>query len=233
MRKITYSTADGCVFQTKQAQDYYKNILKCESIIIRNPLSKNFNIKPYNGKRDKKIVCTARLSKEKNQQFLIKTFSKIKDKYKDYRLEIYGEGPTRDNLQKLIDELNINNRVKLMGRKKNIIDCIQDSSIFVLPSNSEGMPNALLEALALGIPSISTDCPIGGPADIIDNNENGILIPMNNQDALISAIEKIITDKKFANKISKNGTAVAESFATEKVCNEWEDYLIKVKKSVI
>ena len=229
-RKI-YPMASGCVFQTKAAQDYYKDILKCESIIIRNPLSPDFKIEPYHGKRDKKIVCTARLSEEKNQQLLINAFASIKDKYKDYRLEIYGEGPERDNLQNLIDKLNVNDRVKLMGRHKNIIEKIQDASIFVLPSNSEGMPNALLEAVALGIPSIATDCPIGGSAIIIKNNENGILIPMNDKEALISAIEKIINDSKFAKKISENGTKIVDDFETTKVCKEWEEYLKKVKEN--
>lgn len=230
-KKLIFPIANGCVFQTKQAQECYKNILKCNSVVIRNPLSRDFNIKPYTGIRNKKIVCTARLSTEKNQQLLIRAFDRIKDKYPDFRVEIYGEGPDRGKLQSLIEKLNIEHQVILMGRKKNIIECIQDASIFVLPSNSEGMPNSLLEAMALGIPSISTDCPIGGPSVIVNNNENGVLIPMNDENALISAIERIINDKDFADKISKNGTHVVDDFNTEKVCKEWEDYLKSFIKS--
>lgn len=231
LKKKIYPKSEGAVFQTKDAQEYYKDILKCESIVIRNPLSPDFKIKPYEGKREKKIVCTARLSSEKNQQLLIKTFAKIEDKYSDYKLEIYGEGPDKDKLQQLIDELNIGDKVKLMGRQKNIIECIKKAAIFVLPSNSEGMPNALLEAMALGIPSIATDCPIGGSAILIKNKENGLLIPMNDEDKMIEAIEKIINDKDFANKIGKNATKVVADFEPEKVCKEWEDYLIKVKEN--
>lgn len=231
LRKKTYKYTDGCIFQTKDAQEYYNNILKCESIVIRNPLSPDFKIKPYEGKREKKIVCTARLSKEKNQQLLIKSFAKIKNKYSDYKLEIYGEGPDKDSLQQLIDELNIGDRVKLMGRKKNIIDCIKKAAIFVLPSNSEGMPNALLEAMALGIPSIATDCPIGGSAILIKNNENGLLIPMNDEDKMIGAMEKIISNQDFSNRISQNAAKIVDYFESEKVCKEWEDYLIIVKEN--
>ena len=170
------------------------------------------------------------MSSEKNQAFLIKTFDQIKDKYPEFKLEIFGEGPERENLQLLIDQLKLNDRAYLMGRKQNIIDYIQDASIFVLPSNSEGMPNSLLEAMALGIPSISTDCPIGGPAVIIRNNENGILVPMNDQKELINAIEKILNDKGFANKISANGIMIVNDFETEKICEEWILYLRQVVK---
>ena len=194
-------------------------------------MSRDFNISPYSDVRKKKIVCTARLSPEKNQAFLIKTFALIKDKYPEYKLEIYGEGPCRNDLQKLIDDLNVNSCVRLMGRKHDIIKYIQDASVFVLPSNSEGMPNALLEAMALGIPCISTDCPIGGPADIIDDGVNGILIPMNDQNALIEAIDKIISNQIFANKLSKNASLVTSKFDTDIICKEWGEYLIKIKEN--
>ena len=222
LRNKLYKYADGCVFQTKQAQDYYSDILKCKSVVIRNPLAADFN---PDIERKKKIVCTARLSVIKNQQLLIKAFSLIKEKYLDYKVELYGDGPNKDNLQKLICKLNLEKNIYLMGRKKNIIEYIKDASLFVLPSNSEGMPNALLEAMALGIPSIATNCPIGGPADIIDNYNNGILITMNNENELVRAIEKILDDKKFADKISKNATDVVKDFETKKICRIWESYL--------
>ena len=231
LRKKIYPCADGCVFQTKMAQNYYKNILSCNNVVIKNPLSRDFNVKPFLGKRKKKIVCTARLSPEKNQAFLIKTFSLIKDKYPGYKLEIYGEGPNRGKLQTLINEVDDGHIIKLMGRKHDIIKYIQDASVFVLPSNSEGMPNALLEAMALGVPSISTDCPIGGPAEIIDDGVNGLLIPMNDQGALIKAIDKIITDEDFAKRIGKKAVEVIDKFNTDKVCKEWENYLINVKEN--
>ena len=228
IRKFLYPKADGCVFQTKLAEQYYNKILKCKSKIIRNPLNRDFKIEQFNGERKNKIVSTGRLSTEKNQRLLIEAFSLIADKYPEYFLEIYGEGPLHKELQDYINKLNLEKRVILRGRRDDIQKHIKDAKVFVLSSNSEGMPNALLEAMALGIPSISTDCPIGGPSEIIRNNENGILVPMNDKNNMAKAIEKIITDEKFANKISKNATEVIRYYDAITVCDEWEKYLQKI-----
>lgn len=228
LRNITYPSATSCIFQTNWAQDFYSSMLNCKTKVIYNPLSPDFNVDKYNGSRDKRIVCTARLAPEKNQKLLINAFNKIKNKYPDYSLEIYGEGPEKENLQNLINTLSLNSRVKLMGRQKNIIDCIKSAAVFVLPSNSEGMSNALLEAMALGIPCIATDSPIGGSAIIIDNNINGLLIPMEDEDIMASAIEKIINDEVFAKKISSEASKVLNKFETTKICSQWEEYLKEI-----
>jgi glycosyltransferase involved in cell wall biosynthesis len=229
LRKLLYPSADGFVFQTKQAQDYYKNILRCESIVLRNPLNPDFKVIPYNGERKKKIVTMGRLSKEKNQALLIRTFAQIADKYPEYTVEIYGAGPLHDELEQLIHLVGMESRVFLMGRKNEVQQYIQDASVFVLPSNSEGMPNALLEAMALGLPSIATDCPIGGSAVIIQNNKNGILIPMNDEKELAEALERTIDDNTFAEALSHAAHDVTIDFETGKVCAEWENYLKKVE----
>lgn len=231
LRKILYKKADGCVFQTMQQKEYYKNMLKCKSVLLNNPLGNDFHIDPYRGKREKRIVCTARLSAEKNQKLLIKSFSKITSKYPDYKLEIYGDGPLKSDLQKLIDALNLNDKIKLMGRRKDIIDCIKNAEIFVLPSNSEGMPNSLLEAMALGLACIATDCPIGGSAILVKNKKNGLLIPMNDEDKLSDAMEKLIIDKKLASDLRLNAEKIVAEYDTQKVCNEWEKYLKFVQKN--
>ena len=228
IRRFLYPYAQGCVFQTEDAQEYYKNILKCKSVILKNPLNPDFNIEPYTGERKKKIVTVGRLSVEKNQKLLIDAFAKIASDYPEYTLEIYGEGPLRAELEAYIRKYGLADRIILMGRKDKVQEYIQDAEIFVLPSNSEGMPNALLEAMALGIPSIATDCPIGGSAFIINNNENGILIPMNDTEALKESIIKCLTEREFAAEIGKRATAVSKDFTPESVCKEWEAYLQEI-----
>lgn len=225
IRKILYHKANGCVFQTKQAQEYYKSILKCNSVVIKNPLNPDFKVKTFEGSREKKIVCVGRLSKEKNQQLLINAFSKICKKYPEYIVEIYGEGPLRNKLQKHIEKLDLSEKVFLKGRKDNIQEYINNAEIFVLPSNSEGMPNALLEAMTLGIACIATDCPIGGPAVIIENEKNGILLPMNDIDKMADTIEKLIINKKLAETLRENAKQIAIDYEATKVCKEWEEYL--------
>lgn len=227
-RKFLYPHADGAVFQTEQAKNYYSNILKCESVVLKNPLNSNFSADIFQGERRKAIVSVGRLSKEKNQKLLIESFNKIAHKFPEYVVEIYGEGPLRNELQRLIDIKNLNSQVKLMGRKKDIQKYIRDAEMFILPSNSEGMPNSLLEAMALGLPSIATDCPIGGPAFIIDNKINGILVPMNDVDVLSANIENLINDNKLLTTFSKEARKVTTDFSSTVVCSQWEKYINRV-----
>lgn len=233
VRKYSYPKANGCVFQTNQAQDYYKNILKCKSVVLKNPLNPDFNIVPYTGIRTKRIVTMGRLSNEKNHKLLIDAFSKISNKYPEYRVEIYGDGPLKDELQNQINSLDLTEKVFLMGRKNNIENYIKDAEIFVLPSNSEGMPNALIESMALGLACISTDCPIGGSAIIIDNNNNGILIPVGDCNELVKSLALLIEDSEYADDLRNNAIKVVEDFNAEKICRQWEDYLCQVAKNDI
>lgn len=230
IRKYLYPLADGCVFQTVQAQAYYKDILKAESVVLRNPLNPDFKVEAYTGPRKKKIVTAGRLSVEKNQKLLIESFSRIADKYPEYTVELYGDGPLYPDLDKQIREAGLENRVLLMGRKNQIHEHIKDAELFVLPSNSEGMPNALIEAMALGLPSIATDCPIGGSAVIVRHGENGMLIPMNDPQALAEVMDRLLSDQAFAEKLRMNAVRVVDDFETEKVCGLWEEYLKKVSQ---
>ena len=228
IRRFLYPRATGCVFQTEMASNYYKRIIKCESIVLRNPLNPDFYTETYKGKRTKRIVSVGRLSSEKNQKLLIKSFGKVATKYPDYKVEIYGDGPLKEELQLLIDNQENSAQIKLMGRKYNIQKYIRDAEIFVHPSNSEGMPNALLEAMALGCSCIATDCPIGGSAFIIENEKNGILIPMNDEERLCNELERLINNPEFARTLGKRAEKVIQDFAPEKVCEEWEEYIYRI-----
>ena len=232
IRKFLYPCANGFVFQTKQAQEYYKPMLKnMSNTILKNPLNPDFKVEPYKGERKQKIVSVGRLSVEKNQRLLITAFSTIADKYPDYIVEFYGDGPLKDELDACIRELKLENRVFLMGRKDNIQKHTADAEIFVLPSNSEGMPNALLEGMALGLACVSTDCPIGGPAMIINNNENGILVPMNDADKMAEAIERLITDKALAESMGEKAKNIVNEYDAKVVCGQWEEYLVSVAEN--
>ena len=128
-----------------------KNIIKCPSVVLRNPLNPDFKVEPFRGTRTNRIVCVGRLSEEKNQRLLVEAFAEIAQDFPDYTVEFYGDGPLKETIAQHIEELSMQGKIQLMGRK----DLIKDAACFVLPSNSEGMPNALLEAMALGIPSIT------------------------------------------------------------------------------
>ena len=103
---------------------------------------------------------------------------------------------------------------------------IINASIFVLSSNYEGMPNALMEAMALGIPCVATNCPIGGPEFLINNESNGILVSVNNEEEMFSSIEKIIIDKNFAETVGNNARCITNTLSSDKIYNEWEEYIL-------
>ena len=224
MKKL-YARADGFVFQTEDAKKFYENIIKCPYKIIGNPLNSKFIKDDYSHSRNNNIVTAGRLEIQKNHKMLIDSFEQLHKEYPEYRLLIYGMGNLKENLQKYIDDKELNENIILKGKSNRLYDEIYDSKLFVLCSDFEGMPNALMEAMALGLPCISTDCPVGGPKMLINNNENGILIGINNKEQLYEAMKKIIEDNNFANKLSQNAITSMKEYYPEKINREWEEYI--------
>lgn len=218
--------ADGYVFQTKAAQAFYGGNIAKRSVIISNPLFIGDNCPDiqYIGERKKVIVTTGRLNKQKNHPLLIRAFKEIADEFPDYMLIIYGEGPERQNDEILIQELGLQERVLLPGTIDNVPEKIYKSSLYVMSSDFEGMPNALMEAMALGLPCISTDCPCGGPKELIENDINGVLVPVDDEDALAVAMRKILSDETFAVEIGKKAMNIREELSTDKICKKWYEY---------
>ena len=162
---------------------------------------------------------------KKNHELLIKAFSKIAYKYNNINLKIYGEGPLHSNLQKLIESLRLSGRVYLMGTVDNIQDVMKDAGMFVLSSDFEGLPNALMEAMAIGLPVISTDCPCGGPNMLIKNYENGLLVKPGDENELSNAMEYIIKNQNDADKMGLKAKKTAEMYKPEKIFNDWSTYI--------
>ncbi|PWX16158.1 hypothetical protein CYK66_10205 [Clostridium perfringens] len=169
-----------------------------------------------------------RLHKQKNQKLLIDAFSRIADEFFDYSLEIYGDGELRPELQRQIQSYNLEKRIFLKGTRKNIHSSIYDASLFILSSDYEGLPNALIEAMALGIPCISTDCKPGGAREIINDNEDGLIVKINDAEALSYAIKYVLENSDFADKLSKNALKNISRFDSKVIYNNWSDYMKKL-----
>lgn len=221
--KVVLPFADGCVFQTEEAKKWFPKRLQTKSTIIFNEVKEQFFKTEYSpGKR---IITVGRLNKQKNHELLIDAFSKIANEVLDRNVYIYGEGPLRDKLQEKIDSFGLSNRIFLMGTTNNVAEVLSTSEVFVLCSDYEGMPNALLEALAVGVPSISTDCPCGGPRMIIQNKSNGLLVKVGDADSLADALRSLINDNDFKTVISKNARETATKYKPQTIFAEWEDYI--------
>lgn len=210
------------IFQTEDVKDWYlNNGLKINYCIIPNAINENFLTYDKNIKKDKRIIGIGRLTKQKNFELLINAFEKIKDEYSDYELIIYGDGEEKDSLTKLIDSKKMSNRVTLAGNVDNIKSEIEKAEIYVLSSDYEGMPNALMESMALGLKCIATDCAGGGARYLIRNNENGILIPIGEVDSLRNAIIEMISNEKKSKLMSENAKKIIDVLHPEIIYKRW------------
>ena len=145
-------------------------------------------------------------------------------------LYIFGEGPLQAELKKQIADLNMEKRVHLMGYSQHIENELSKVKLFVLSSNYEGMPNALMEAMAVGIASISTDCPSGGPKDIIVQNRNGILVECDDIKQLSKAIKNMLRDNRYI-LFGNEAKMSAENFKSNNISKLWLEYFDKIKQS--
>ena len=230
--KLLYPNADGFVFQTEEAKEYFSKRIKNKSTIIPNPIKKEFiERKLYMGKRDKTIVSVGRLEEQKNHELLIEAFYNINKEIRDYKLIIYGEGTLRGILEDKIKKYGMEDRILLPGVVDNIPERIERAKLFVLSSDFEGMPNALMEAMALGLPCISTNCPCGGPKFLIKNNENGFLVKVGDKNDLKNKIKELINkNNDELTIISKNAKERTRDLAEEKINEKWYEFIYKISK---
>lgn len=227
LSRICACFADGYVFQTLEAMKYYKLPCFRKGIVIPNPLIglDQMPNMPFDGQRRKEIVTVGRLNAQKNHPLLITTFANIVKEFPDYKLVIYGEGSTENSLREMIQELGLQDYISLPGSVSDVFERIYEARAFVLSSNFEGMPNALMEALALGVPCVSTDCPCGGPKELIENGKSGLLVQVNNKSELINAIKSIMTDDELSNTLSKNAFKIRGKLNPDKISNDWLNYI--------
>lgn len=224
LAKTLFKKADGVVFQTEDARKWFPKQIQKKSEIIFNQVDEVFYNTTYTGVRHD-IVTTGRLTPQKNHKMLIKAFSKIADQIDD-NLYIYGDGELRGELEQLISSLNMQNRIFLPGRTKNVAETIKSAKLFVLSSDYEGMPNALMEAMALGLPCISTDCPCGGARAIIKNGENGILVNCNEKNALASSMLTLLNKINSLVIIGQAARNTASVFEPNRIFKLWETYIL-------
>ena len=212
-----YGAADTTVFQTTRAKEYFSDAIQKKSVIIPNPL-REMPEAVYGA--SKRIVTAGRLSEQKNHKLLIDAFAGVYRDHPDYSIDIYGEGSMRDELQAYIDEKGLRNLVHLCGKVDNVPERIQDAYMFVLPSDYEGLSNALLEAMGIGLPCITTNC--AGSDDAIQDGENGLIVPIQDRVAMEKAIRKLIEDHERAEIMGKKARESMSRYKVDNVVDQWE-----------
>jgi len=169
------------------------------------------------------IVACGRLSKQKNYPMLLKSIEIIKEK-QSARLLILGDGEERSKLESLVRKFGIRDKIDFLGFQKTPFKFIAKATLFVLTSLWEGFPNVLVEAMACGVPVISTNCPSGAD-EIITNGINGMIIPVNNEKALSEAIMRLLKNNSLRKRLAEEGRKRAEDFRIEKMVAEYEQII--------
>lgn len=225
LAKTLFRRAEGMVFQTSDAQAWFPKSIQHKSQIIFNAVKEDF----YNIELPTEcsgIVATGRLSKQKNHSMLIVAYSKIAHKVED-DLTIYGAGDSTE-LMRLAGKLGIANRVRFPGQTMDVKNAIKSARIYVMSSDFEGMPNALMEAMAMGLPCVSTDCPCGGPKSLFSDEMKKYLTPVGNSDAMASTMLSLLTDDKERLSHGLRCKEAAKAFMPDIINNQWEKYLNNV-----
>lgn len=216
-----HKLAHWTVFQTPDAQAWYSRKVQARSCIIPNPLDTTMLPAKFEGEREHIIVAAGRLVEQKNFALLIKGFKRFHETHPDYQLMIYGEGEQQQELITLARVLGVENAVFMPGFSGKLHEEIYRAGMYISTSNFEGISNSMLEALGMGIPSIVTDCPIGGARMYVKNGKNGILIPMNDEEALVDAMCKIADDHTFARRISDEAVKIKDELNARTICKQW------------
>lgn len=230
LRDILYKKADAFTFQTDEAADYFKKIIprNKKRIIIQNPLTPGLPVFSYNS-NTKRLITACRLNPQKNLKMMIDAVSEVHNMGVTCTLDIFGEGPMREELQQYINEKGLQEIIKLRGFSHNIHEEMLRSVAFIISSDYEGISNSMIEALAIGMPVIATDCPVGGARMYIDNNKTGWLVPVGDRDAFASAIMDVLSNPNKAVLLGQRAMQIRNELDVKKITDQW----IRFIKSVI
>lgn len=224
VRNMIYALGGRFAFQTEEAAKCFSETIRERSHVIPNPIRTDLP-EVYTGEREKKIAAAGRLEYQKNHRLLLEAFAGFHESFPEYTLHIYGKGKLEQELKAFASELHIESYVIWEGFREDILEQIRTYSMYVLSSDYEGISNSLMEAMALGLPCISTDCPIGGSALCIQNGENGRLTPTGDAKALQKAMEWIAQDSERAEAMGQRAAGIRERFSEEKVCELWRSFI--------
>lgn len=220
LRDFLYRFADGVIVQTKHNQAYFSAGVRKKSTIIYNPvdLGEKAGL-ALRTEKQKRIVSVGRLMPQKNQIMLLEAFAILREQFPEYTLTVYGEGPHRKTLEEKIAQLGLENAVFLPGSVKDVHDRIADGALFVMSSDYEGMPNALIEAMCLGMPVIST--AVSGATDLIQDGKNGLLIPCGDTAALAEAMKNLLSDEEKRTAFGREAVKLNDMLKIGDITRQW------------
>lgn len=224
LANLLFPRAAGVILQTERSRAFFHRSVGEKAVVLPNSLNPAFVRPRFEGEREKEIVSVGRMDDNKNHEMQLRAFAALSPAFSDYTLTIYGDGERRSSIEELAGKLGISERVRLPGVVPDIADRIGRASLFLLTSYSEGVSNALIEALALGLPVIATDVPSGGTEELMEDGVNGLIIPAGDQKALEEAMQKMLGDPVYADRLGREAAKIQERLAPGRVNALWKAY---------
>ena len=221
---------DGFIFQTERVSRLFPESLRKKGTVIHNGLfSPDIPeaVADFDCRRSREICAVGRIDVQKAYDVLLKAFAVFQEKFPEHRLNVYGSGNYEGEIKALAKELGISGSVLFHGNHPHVISEIQDMGMYVMTSRFEGMPNALIEAMACGLPCVCTDCEFG-PAELIEDGVSGLLAPVDDVQAVAEAMMKIAGDRELARKLSKGAEKIRLSHSGDEICRRYRDYILSV-----
>ena len=221
LRNWAYHRADRITFQTEYGITYFDEKLAKKAVVIPNPIDEEAIPERFVGERKKWVCTVGRLHKQKNQKLLLEAFEEFSEQFPEYELHVFGQGELEEELKQKADVLGISSKVVWHGFSSNVKEEIKDSRMFVLSSDYEGISNSMLEAIAMGVPTITTDCPIYGARCYIENEVSGILTPVGEKEPLRDAMLRVAKEDEFAEQLSVNGAAIRTRYSVNGIAKRF------------
>ena len=243
LRRIFLPLTTHLVVQTQDIKAFYPKFIQKKTSIIYNPVSETVFHLQEEPKEDT-IISVGKLDGQKNQKLLINAFASIADDFPDWKLVIYGEGRERDSLESLIKSLSptlprkegvlngyensISNRILLPGRCETVIEEMNKAKVFAFSSDFEGMSNAILEAVCVGLPVVTTN--VSGAAELVKEGEGGFVVPIRDEKALANALHKVLSNKELREIMAQHNKAAAKNFKLDMIVDQWESLILQICK---
>ena len=228
--KSEFKNAGCFVFQSYGVEEWYKKNTPVRGTVIFNPVKSDLP-EPFEGERKKRVVNFCRISSQKNLTMLVDAFALFHERFPDYELFIYGDAVGND-AEGYIDKVNseikknsLEDSVHIFSARRDVYNLIYDCAMFVSSSDYEGMSNSMLEAMAMGMPCVCTDCPAGGARAVIKNEVNGLLTPVGDAKALADAMIRIAENPDFAEMLGKNASEIRKTQSVEKITDRWMEII--------
>lgn len=221
VRNFLYKKADELVLQTPDVMDCFPISIREKAVVIPNPIPANLPKPESVERREKTIITAGRLTEQKNHRMLIEVFARFGKQFPEYTLKIFGRGELEEELQSLINEKQLQYKASLCGFSDDFYGELAKGGIYVSTSDWEGISNSLLEALAMGIPTIATDCPVGGTRMCIQDGVNGYMIAVKDEEALLRRLMQLAADENLRRSFSEQAIRIRDSYSEKVIVEKW------------